>query len=95
VPEDVKVAQGLPSEFCAEAEPSQVISIDQTEARNSGEAFDLGREDPRLRNRYGRHLMSQGLLLARRLVEAGHRGLSVPAPPGRATLWASGWPESL
>jgi hypothetical protein len=35
------------------------------------DAFDLGREDPRLRDRYGRTLMGQGLLLGRRLVEAG------------------------
>jgi hypothetical protein len=34
-------------------------------------AFDLGQEDPRLRDRYGRTLMGQGLLLGRRLVEAG------------------------
>ena len=34
-------------------------------------AFDLSREDPRLRDRYGRHLYGQGALLARRLVEAG------------------------
>jgi hypothetical protein len=34
-------------------------------------AFDLSREDPRLRDRYGRTLMGQGLLLGRRLVEAG------------------------
>jgi hypothetical protein len=34
-------------------------------------AFDLGREDPRLRDRYGRHLWGQSCLLARRLAEAG------------------------
>jgi hypothetical protein len=34
-------------------------------------AFDLAREDPKLRDRYGRTLMGQGLLLGRRLVEAG------------------------
>lgn len=34
-------------------------------------AFDLGKEDPRLRDRYGRHLYGQSALLARRLVEAG------------------------
>jgi hypothetical protein len=34
-------------------------------------AFDLGREDPRLRDRYGRHKFGQCCLLARRLVEAG------------------------
>jgi hypothetical protein len=34
-------------------------------------AFDLTRESPRVRDRYGRHLYGQGALLARRLVEAG------------------------
>ncbi len=34
-------------------------------------AFDLEREDPRLRDRYGRTRIGQGCLLARRLVEAG------------------------
>ena len=34
-------------------------------------AFDIGREDPRLRDRYGRHPWGQSVLLARRLVEAG------------------------
>lgn len=35
------------------------------------EAFDLNKEDPRLRDRYGRHTWGQSCLLARRLVEAG------------------------
>lgn len=34
-------------------------------------AFDIGREDPKLRERYGRTLIGQSCLLARRLVEAG------------------------
>ncbi|HZY87385.1 MAG TPA: DUF1501 domain-containing protein [Gemmataceae bacterium] len=34
-------------------------------------AFDLSTEDPRLRDRYGRHNWGQSCLLARRLVEAG------------------------
>jgi uncharacterized protein (DUF1501 family) len=34
-------------------------------------AFDLSREDPRLRDRYGRNTWGQRCLLARRLVEAG------------------------
>lgn len=33
--------------------------------------FDLSTEDPRLRDRYGRHTWGQSTLLARRLVEAG------------------------
>jgi hypothetical protein len=34
-------------------------------------AFELDREDPRLRDRYGRHMFGQSLLLARRLIQAG------------------------
>ncbi|MFO0910289.1 MAG: DUF1501 domain-containing protein, partial [Isosphaeraceae bacterium] len=34
-------------------------------------AFELDREDPRRRDRYGRHLFGQSLLLARRLTDAG------------------------
>ncbi|WP_422929962.1 DUF1501 domain-containing protein [Singulisphaera sp. PoT] len=34
-------------------------------------AFALEREDPRVRDRYGRHLFGQSLLLSRRLVQAG------------------------
>jgi uncharacterized protein (DUF1501 family) len=34
-------------------------------------AFDLKREDPKVRDRYGRHMFGQSLLLARRLVQAG------------------------
>lgn len=34
-------------------------------------AFDLNREDPKVRDRYGRNAWGQQLLLARRLVEAG------------------------
>jgi hypothetical protein len=36
-----------------------------------GKALDLDREDPRLVDRYGRHLFGRSLLMARRLVEAG------------------------
>jgi hypothetical protein len=49
-------------------------------------AFDLDREPGKLRDRYGRHPLGQNLLLARRLVEAGTRLVSVTAwagtPPG-------------
>ena len=36
-------------------------------------AFDLGAEDPRVRDRYGRHKVGQSYLLTRRLIEAGVR----------------------
>jgi len=38
---------------------------------NVGKALDTEREDPRLADRYGRHLFGRSLLIARRLVEAG------------------------
>jgi hypothetical protein len=41
------------------------------------QAFDIGREDPRLRDRYGRHNWGQSTLLARRLVEAGSTFVTV------------------
>jgi hypothetical protein len=40
-------------------------------------AFDMSREPERLRDRYGRHRYGQSLLLARRLVEAGVRLVTV------------------
>jgi hypothetical protein len=40
-------------------------------------AFDIGREPDRVRDRYGRHKYGQSLLLARRLVEAGVRLVTV------------------
>ncbi|HLQ44531.1 MAG TPA: DUF1501 domain-containing protein, partial [Planctomycetaceae bacterium] len=42
-------------------------------------AFDLSREDPRLRDRYGRHLWGQSCLLARRLAEAGAGVITIDA----------------
>lgn len=40
-------------------------------------AFDLKREDPRLIDRYGRHLFGHSTLIARRLVESGVRFINV------------------
>src|SRR5262245_24911323 len=40
-------------------------------------AFDMEREQPTLRDRYGRHLWGQSCLLARRLAEAGTAVISV------------------
>jgi hypothetical protein len=60
-------------------------------------AFDLGQESPRVRDRYGRHETGQRCLLARRLIEAGVRVVTVdfPCVPGqKAFSWddhASVW----
>jgi uncharacterized protein (DUF1501 family) len=52
-----------------------------------GQAFDLGREPDAVRERYGRHMFGQSLLLARRLVEAGVP--VVQANMGRVQNWDS------
>jgi hypothetical protein len=48
-------------------------------------AFAMDREDPRLRDRYGRHMFGQSLLLARRLVHAGVPIVQVNM--GRVQTW--------
>lgn len=49
------------------------------------EAFDLTKEAPALRDRYGRHTWGQSHLLARRLVEAGVR--FVTTVNGQSIIW--------
>jgi hypothetical protein len=46
-------------------------------APQAKKAFAIGMEDPRLRDRYGRHSLGQGCLLARRLIESGVRFVTV------------------
>lgn len=48
-----------------------VRAYDLLASRRALEAFDLAREDPRLRARYGHHPHGQAVLQARRLIEAG------------------------
>ncbi len=57
-------------------------------------AFDLGREAPALRDRYGRHHFGQSCLLARRLVESGVALVQVnwyrtPEEPADNPCWDS------
>jgi len=49
----------------------QQKSLDALVSAEARAAFAIDREDPRLRDRYGRHIHGQCLLLARRLIEAG------------------------
>jgi uncharacterized protein (DUF1501 family) len=52
-------------------------AFDLVTSAEAKRAFDLGREPDLVRDRYGRHTMGQGALLARRLVEAGVPFVSV------------------
>jgi len=47
-------------------------------------AFDLRHEPPQMRDRYGRHPLGQYSLMARRLIEAGVRLVTLTAWPGLA-----------
>ena len=46
-------------------------------SRKAKEAFDLSREPSKVRDAYGRNRVGQGMLLARRLVEAGVRFVTI------------------
>ena len=52
-------------------------AFDLVSSGRARDAFDLSREDPRVRDRYGRHTFGQSVLLARRLIEAGTRFVQV------------------
>ena len=58
------------------------------------DAFKLDREPVKLRDRYGRHPLGQNLLLARRMVEAGVRFVTVNGWTGQAPHDTAGPPSS-
>lgn len=84
---------------------AQIAATDQFQQRAismlasdaARKAFDVAAEDERTRERYGRHMVGQQCLLARRLVEAGVRLVTIDFPyvPGqKAKSWddhASVW----
>lgn len=63
-------AKGLADAAAAFGDQQQ-RAVQLITAKASRDAFDLSREDPRTRDRYGRHIHGQCVLLARRLCEAG------------------------
>ncbi len=64
----------------------QEKAVDLVTGPEARRAFDLDLEPAKARDRYGRHPLGQNLLMARRLIEAGVRLVSVTAwagtPPG-------------
>jgi hypothetical protein len=60
----------------------QERAVDLVAGPEARRAFDLDREPVPLRDRYGRHPIGQNLLMARRLIEAGVRLVSVTAWAG-------------
>ena len=65
----------------------QARAFDLLSAPSTRHAFQLDREDPRVRDRYGRNIYGQSLLLARRLVEAGTRVACISWAPDANATW--------
>jgi uncharacterized protein (DUF1501 family) len=69
----------------ADTQPVAFESLDQhyqaalnlITAPETKKAFEIDKEDPRLRDRYGRNRFGQSCLLARRLIESGVRFVTV------------------
>ncbi|MDB5313328.1 MAG: hypothetical protein JWO38_7530, partial [Gemmataceae bacterium] len=70
----------------ADLRPYRERAVDLLTGPEARAAVDLDREPVGVRDRYGRHPLGQNLLLARRMIEAGTRLVSVTAwtglPPG-------------
>jgi hypothetical protein len=63
-------------------------ALDLLTGKRGRTAFELAAEPDRVRDRYGRHMLGQGCLLARRLIEAGVRLVTVAdCTPAGHHLW--------
>lgn len=73
----------------------QERAVDMVTGRAARQAFELEREHPRVRDRYGRHPLGQNLLLARRLIESGVRLVTIHAwtgvAPGEKLITVNVW----
>ena len=73
----------------------QSRAFDLVNGPSTRQAFDLEREPATVRYHYGRHPLGQNLLMARRLIEAGVRMVSVTAwtglPPGETFRNVQTW----
>ncbi len=65
----------------------QARAFDLLSAPATRRAFRLDREDPRVRDRYGRNVYGQSTLLARRLIEAGTRVACISWAPDANATW--------
>jgi hypothetical protein len=65
----------------------QARAFDLLTSNATQRAFGVEREDPRTRDRYGRNIYGQSVLLARRLVEAGTRFVTITWAPDANATW--------
>jgi hypothetical protein len=71
--------RGLDGRKDPDGDPFREAAFQMLTSPEVARAFDLSREDDRLRDRYGRHLWGQSCLLARRLAEAGSSVITIDA----------------
>ena len=71
--------RGLDGRTDPDGDPFREAAFQMLTSPKVATAFDLSREDPRLRDRDGRHLWGQSCLLARRLAEAGSSVITIDA----------------
>jgi hypothetical protein len=72
----------------------QQRGFELSESPDTRKAFEVDREDPKVRDRYGRNPLGQNLLLARRLVEAGVGFVTVNGWTGKSPTDKLGGPPS-
>ena len=65
----------------------QLQAFDLLTSPQTQEAFDLSQEDPSTRDLYGRNIYGQSTLLARRLIEAGTRFVTLSWAPDANATW--------
>jgi hypothetical protein len=65
----------------------QAKAFDLLTAPETQRAFAIDREDPKVRDSYGRNIYGQSVLLARRLIEAGTRAACISWAPDANATW--------
>jgi uncharacterized protein (DUF1501 family) len=76
--EDLEKADGfLAGRAARDLDVYRARAIDLIASTAAQKAFDLSQEPARTRDRYGRHIFGQSVLVARRLIEAGTRLVQV------------------
>ncbi|MEE3368108.1 MAG: DUF1501 domain-containing protein, partial [Planctomycetota bacterium] len=103
-PDRLAKRRSLLSSLESKALSSDAVGADWADLREKGydamtrpegrEAFEMDREPAKVRDRYGRHPLGQNLLLARRMVEAGVRFVTVNGWTGQASHDTAGPPSS-
>lgn len=101
VSERASLLRQVDDHFIAAAHSESVGALDRMQQRafevvqsaTTRAAFELERESPATRDRYGRHKFGQSCLLARRLIESGARLVQVnwPREPGDADVGNPLW----